>query len=241
MNCEQFEDLYELYALGVLDGPEKFALEQHLLTDCATCRSRIGLALDQIGFVSASVPLTDPPANLRHRVLNTFAPAKTPRSQSFIPWAIAAALLVSLGTGIVAEDRARRTDAALAQSLNQDLARMQDVLDILKASGTREVAFQNATPQGPHGSVLINAQLGVALVVGNLPVPGPGLKYETWYVPKSGAPRPVKPFFPNEAGVAVVLMQSPADASDLKAVAVSLEPADSNPVKPTTLVFAAPV
>jgi hypothetical protein len=38
-----------------------------------------------------------------------------------------------------------------------------------------------------------------------------------------------------------VLMQSPADVGSLKAVAVSLEPANSNPVKPTTIVFAAPV
>ena len=35
--CQQFAEMYELYALGVLDGDEKSELERHLDTGCAAC------------------------------------------------------------------------------------------------------------------------------------------------------------------------------------------------------------
>ena len=38
MNCQELRDMYELYALGVLEGGERAEIEEHLGRGCETCR-----------------------------------------------------------------------------------------------------------------------------------------------------------------------------------------------------------
>jgi anti-sigma factor ChrR (cupin superfamily) len=63
--CEQTS----LYALGVLDGEELAAFEQHLGAGCANCQKeleRFNPVVDQLGCGSISV---DPPSSLRDKIL----------------------------------------------------------------------------------------------------------------------------------------------------------------------------
>jgi hypothetical protein len=79
------------------------------------------------------------------------------------------------------------------------------------------------------------------LVVVNLPAAPAGKMYETWIVPRSGAPKPAGQLKSASNGDAVALIPGPIDVSAIKAVAVSLEPAATNPLTPTEIVFAAPL
>ena len=60
-------------------------------------------------------------------------------------------------------------------------------------------------------------------------------------MPKDGAPRPIEPFHLDNGGRGVSVIPGPVDLADVKAVAVSLEPSNVTPTKPTKVVFAAAV
>ncbi len=37
MSCEELQELYELYALGLLDPEERLELDEHLGRECPNC------------------------------------------------------------------------------------------------------------------------------------------------------------------------------------------------------------
>jgi hypothetical protein len=254
MSCDQFTDLFELYAVGVLEKDESEALRLHLDSGCDECGKRFVQALMQANMVSETVPAAEPPAGLRGRigasvaaspVLVMPAPRKKQRA-TILPWLVAAASVAALAVGIGYEENARRADlasfsAALETSNKAEAQRTAAMLSILQAPGTKQVVFNINESNLPHGSLFIHKNLGVAMVVSHLPNAPAGWKYESWIVPKNGAPQPVESFATDNTGFAFTVVKGPVDVSQWSAVAVSMEPLDSNPVKPTKPVFAAPV
>src|SRR5579859_8166238 len=116
----QFEEDFELYALGVLDGDEKASLEGHL-PGCAECQSRLDGARGRMALLALSAPQTDPPAGVRHRLLDQFKaeragkPAAQPplrnnvvpmRRSAWAPlWAAAAVVLLAAAAWFAVENR----------------------------------------------------------------------------------------------------------------------------------------
>jgi Anti-sigma-K factor rskA len=230
MTCDQFQDMYELYALGALETTEATALRDHLAGGCNFCTKEIERAIELNEIISRDVPLVNPPSRLRRRIIESFAPRRVRRWQ-WVPWLVPVAALLVMTVGLMLQNRARRAE----------LARVSNVLEILQAPGTKQVAFAGEKPDSPHGSLYIHQKLGIALVVGSLPAAPAGWKYESWVVPKTGNPEPVEPFQADAQGRAVSVVRGPVDLDTLAAVAVSMEPKDSQPTKPTTVVFAAHV
>lgn len=252
MSCDQYTDLVELYAIGALDPVGSEALRSHLNQGCSECSSRVDEAILEAALISAAVPLVEPPAALKERITASVRasarvasmPAKK-RPVPLVPWLLAAAAAAALVVGIGYEERMRRADiaalsAALASS-NAEAQRTAQMLTILQAPGTRQVAFKINQNDLPHGSLFIHKNLGVAMVVAHLPAAPEGWKYESWIVPKTGAPQPVESFATNKAGVAITVVKGPVDVTQWSAMAVSMEPENSTPVKPTKVVFASPV
>jgi len=253
MSCDQFTDLFELYAIGVLDKPESETLRSHLDSGCDECGKRFIQALMQANLVSETVPLVDPPPGLRDRIVASVAastpivvmPRKRPR-RSFAPWLVAAAAVAALAIGIGYEDNLRRRqveslNASIEASTKAEALRTAEMLSILQAPGTKQVAFNINESNLPHGSLFIHKNLGVAMVVAHLPAAPAGWKYESWIVPKVGAPQPVESFATDNAGFAFTVVKGPVDVSQWTAIAVSMEPENSTPFKPTKLVYAAGV
>jgi anti-sigma-K factor RskA len=233
MSCDQFSEDWELYALGSLDSAAASAMTEHLASGCSTCQAELRRALEQNEMISRAVPLVAPPARLRRRMQESFAPpGRALRRWQFWPWALAVAALLALAAGLVLQNRWRQTE-------QQEFARVSSMLEILGSPGTREVRFSDPKLHALHGSLYIHQKLGMALVVNDLPAAPAGWKYESWLVPKSGAPQPVEPFQPDRAGRALTVASGPIEVSSLAAMAVSLEPQNSHPTKPTKVVFAA--
>lgn len=252
MNCDQFNENYELYALGLLESPEKDEFEKHLAIGCENCRAQINKALDLNAIISGTVPHVEAPAALRRRMVETFGasraeaaplrmPAKRPAPLGWMfAFAAAAILAIILGAGVFFEHQARLFEERRAQANAAELARMSSAIQILQAPGVKQVTFgPEATT--PHGSLFIQPQLGIVLVAGGLPTPPAGFRFESWIVPKSGAPKPIEPFQANAEGHAVSLIPGPIDVGSIKAVAVSIEPDNVPAVAPTKVIFAAPI
>ena len=175
MNCEEFAEVYELYALGVLDGPEKEALEEHLGRNCETCMKEIKRAVENNSLVFRAVPKLDPPAHLRNRILAGFGLETRPFWLRALPWAVAASAARPAGpdNGLPARNCPRITPPPR--------------WIFFPPPGTRQVSFGG---NGPHGSILMQQQKGMLLVVVNLPSAPTGQMYETWIVPRAGDARP---------------------------------------------------
>jgi hypothetical protein len=258
MTCDQFTDLVDLYAVGSVEKAEADALRAHLDTGCEQCGPRFIRALMVAASVSETVPLVEPPPSLRDRIAASVGatvaapskvvmmPQRATARRSLAPWLVAAASVAALAIGIGYEENARRSDAvALSASLEAAQQAQAEhtaaMLSILQAPGTKTVAFNINESNLPHGSLFIHKNLGVAMVVAHLPSAPAGWKYESWIVPKNGAPQPVESFATDNTGFAFTVVKGPVDVSQWSAVAVSMEPKDSNPVKPTKVVYAAPV
>ena len=235
MMSDQFTDLCEFYALGMLDGEERVLFERHLAEGCADCRAGIEKAIELNEMILSATPRVEPSRNLRRRVLAGFGhPVKEPRRA--LHWtfalALAAALILAFAAAWNFERRERLAGAA-------ELARLREIQQILEAPGTKQVTF-GPQPAEPHGSIFVHEKLGMILIASGLAAPPAGWTYESWLVPKDGAPRPIEAFRAS-GGRGMSLLPPSLPMSDLKAVAVSLEPADAPVTKPTKLVFAAPL
>ena len=222
MTCEELSELYELYALGVLDGSELAELEEHLGRNCENCKKGVNRAVETNAYVFRAVPKVNPPDRLRSRLLSGFGVETRPFWLRSLPWAVA---LCSAAALIFTTLAPRPTANA-------------GVIDFLATPGTRQVSFGT---NGPRGSVLVQQEKGMLLVVVNLPAAPAGKMYETWIVPRSGAPKPTGQLKIAKEGNGVGLIPGPIDPATVQAVAVSVEPAGTNPVKPTQVLFAAPL
>src|SRR6478735_7875878 len=77
MSCETNSELLELYALGVLDPEEREQVESHLREDCVRCTAELRRASAFNAAVLGSLPLQQPSAGLRARVINSIRPKRT--------------------------------------------------------------------------------------------------------------------------------------------------------------------
>jgi anti-sigma factor RsiW len=59
---------FDLYALGVLEGEEKAAIESHVPT-CAECANKLAEARGRIALLAFSAPRVEPSAAVRERLM----------------------------------------------------------------------------------------------------------------------------------------------------------------------------
>jgi anti-sigma-K factor RskA len=70
---DRLHDLAGAYALGALDAADRVAFEQHL-RECSACASEVRSLQPVVDGLAQVLPLVDPPAALRERVLASIQP-----------------------------------------------------------------------------------------------------------------------------------------------------------------------
>jgi Anti-sigma-K factor rskA/Putative zinc-finger len=104
-NCDQFREMYEAHALGVLDPTERAALEAHLASGCAECAKSVAEArwlVSQLAYLAPEASTSD---MLKGRLMQTVR--SEARSKPSLPVATAASTTPSgipywLSAGIAA-------------------------------------------------------------------------------------------------------------------------------------------
>lgn len=244
MNCEELQDSYELYALHLLEEPERSELEAHLARHCPNCEPGVARAETFNAVLMASLPEVSPSSNLRARIQASVGGKPHPLAwwEHPVRWSpiLAGLLLAFLWFSYNTQQHERDMAAAREENLRNsaELQRARAVLDLLNQPETRDVSFGQGTPNPPSGRVFVNPQRGVALIANHLPPVGQGQTYEMWLVPKAGAPRPAGLFQSGTNSVGINVYAG-AVAGDVAAVAVSVEPAAGSPAPTTTPLFAA--
>ncbi|MGH9665581.1 MAG: anti-sigma factor [Bryobacteraceae bacterium] len=239
MSCEELRDLYELYALSVLDSDEQAEIDAHIARECPTCMAGVKRALATNAAIASFAPELEPPARLRKRVLSNIG-VEPPRWSWAWTWAAASVALLIAALWFGAEDRRAEVELAHARQevagTQTALARVRQALQFLDEPETRQVGFGQGNPQPPRGNVFVNSRSGVLLIASNLPPAPAGKAYEMWVITKDGAPKPAGLFQSDPNGSAFHLVPGPIDPSTTVAVAVSIEP-EAGSVSPTTIVI----
>lgn len=92
----ELEDLLTQYALEMLEGDERAALEEHLAQGCDSCERQLASLRETVAAVARILSLVQPPPGLRDRITEaTRTPPQTNRTQVWKEWQAE-----SEGTGI---------------------------------------------------------------------------------------------------------------------------------------------
>ncbi len=245
MSCDEVRDSYELYALGVLDDPEREEIQAHIARRCASCTAGLKKALEMSAHIAALVPSVEPPARLRKRVLASVGAPQSAWSWNVVWTAVAAALFAGvlwlsiqdrrLNSQLV-EARGELSEAeARLRAMDADLSKVREALAFLSEPGTQVLVAGGTVPLPPRGRAFINRASGVLLIADRLPPTGAGKIYEMWVIPKGGAPRPAGLFQSDASGNAVHLHRTTVEPGSV--VAVTVEPEAGSAAPTSTPIF----
>jgi anti-sigma-K factor RskA len=241
MSCQELRDMYELYALGVLEGEEKAEIEAHLDRGCESCQRGLADARAFNAMLLSIGPEEVPSRRLRHRLLASIG---YERPRWFWTGALAAALMLALAIWMGTQERERSNQLADARkSLLQvtgERDRLNQALRFLADPETRPASFGKGQQAPPRGYVFLHPQLGVMLIASNLPAAGAGKTYEMWVIPKTGAPEPAG-LFQSDGMRGLYILNGPLDLTAMNAVAVTLEPEAGSPAPTAKPIIVAPV
>lgn len=234
------DSLYELYALGLLEEPERSEVETELRSGSAEAQRLLRAAMATNAMISTMVPDVEPPARLRRRILAAAGVEEKTGWTWFGAWGLATAGLLAGFVFYSTESGRLRNDAfetkkELAVTQAQ-LRKTESTLAFLRSPGTTVLNTSEAEERKAVARVFVNPERGVLLFANNLPKLDSGKVFAMWLVPKSGAPRPAGTFRADEAGGAVHLNVQGFDLAGIAAVALSVEPEGGSPA-PTTTPF----
>jgi anti-sigma-K factor RskA len=223
MTCEELQQDYTSYALGIADEPERQEIAEHLARRCPRCVPGVASAMATVTAVSGAVKLTEPPAYLKRRVMASIQ--KEPsrwRLGAWMPWAITAMVSVALlSIGLTG----RRESG--------DTAKLREALSILNDPATRDVTF-GEKEKPSKGRVFVSSGKGVVFIGASLPSIEAGKTFELWVIPVKGNPIPAGLFQSQPDATAVFVRPGPVE--NAAAIAVTVEPAGGS-AQPTTTPF----
>jgi anti-sigma-K factor RskA len=239
MTHAEMNELYELYALGVLEVGPASEIERHLDEQCGHCREHLAEAVQLAAALAETAEPISPPVRLRERILASVRPSKPARNWTFAVIALGAACIALIAFSIASRLAVRNMQERL-DALAAERDQLQSAVEILTRPETRTVEFGKAE-NVPHGRVLVSRNGGLVFVGSQLPQLASNQTFELWLIPATGAPKPAGLFRPNEAGDSVNVSPGPVDTGTTKAVAVSIEPRQGSSAPTTKPILVVPL
>lgn len=248
---DELQEKASLYAAGALPEGERKEFAQHLAEDdCAVCRNETREFESAIQLLALELPAQAPSASVKRRLMaqaeaaaaRGAGPAQSePRKNSavqWLGWIVAVGTTAMLLVTVNSNSTLRTERESLAVQVNELRSQVEN-RDLTMASLT--------TPRNPvvdlkgmgdaKGRIFWDETSRIwRFYVDNLPPAGSANDYQLWFVPTEGSPVSATVFNTTPDGKASVEIPLPPDAIDLKAAAVTTEPAGGSP-QPTNTDF----
>lgn len=224
MTCEELQQDYTSFALGVADDPEREEILEHLGRNCPACTAGMASAMATVTAMSGAVKVTDPPRSLRRRVVAAIE--KEPKRSwmaVYAPWLVTAALSAALLAIGITGRRENGRDAGM----------MRAAMPILNDPASKAMKFGEGG-QSAIGRVFVSLNRGVVFMGANMPRLDAGKVFELWVMPANGKPVPDGLFQRQPDGTALFVGSGPV--TNAAAIAVTVEP-EGGSVQPTTTPF----
>ena len=242
----QFAEDLALHALGVLQGEERVALEQHL-EGCVGCGRELERLRGDTALMALSTAGPAPPRRARQRLLEAVArePRRVPVRRAWwtmIRWATAPVLALGLVTvWLQKSDLQSRMAALESESARQlaELKRAREVVSTLTASDALRVTLVAAkTPPQPQGkAIYVQARSSLIFLASNFQALPAQKAYELWLIPANGAPIPAGVFKPDAHGSATVINPPLPLGVEAKAFAITVEPDNGSSVPTMPIIM----
>jgi anti-sigma-K factor RskA len=243
MTCDELRLDYLLYALGVLEDPERSEVRAHVGRGCEACLAGLRDARVLAFAMGSAVVGPNPSPQLRNRILAA-ANGISERRWNWFTALVAAGATALLAAGLMfyqaGSSRAELAEARVAaQRSGAEAAVMRQALELIQAPETREVTFGQDQPAPPRGRVFFRTS-DVLLIASRLPPPPPGKTYEMWII-SGGKPAPAGLFSSSQTGNAIHLFSPTAPPTQSDVVAVTLEAAGGVAAPTSKPIIVAPL
>lgn len=249
----EFRELVQGYALGVLDPEERAAFEGHLGT-CVECTKALDAARLVVSELAHLAPPAMPSAQVEDRLLRQVrsevgAKLQTTPAQAAVPrwlWAgVAAVLLFSVYSGWNArklQNEINRLNERAASErkrrevLEKEFVAAQVQALILMDPRSKKIMLPPKDPNMPQLEAMWHPELGLCVMGQRVPMPSQNRAFQLWLIPKTPGkkPMPLHTMWPDANGKLMhVVANPPEPMGDTKAIAVTEEPAAGSP-QPTS-------
>ncbi len=243
-------DLAAAYALGALDAGEAAAFEAQLAQD-AELAKEVAEYREVAALLALAEPAAEPGSGLRARVLASVPPrtllaAPTAKARSnWMPWAVAASLLLAAWMGAGRAQVGRKLDTigakldeayTLLSQRNTQVEAQQKTLDALLAPGVELYQLTASGDPTPGVQLFWNRKRNTAILhsFGVKPLPD-NRTYQLWFI-EDGKPVPSITFRPSTDGRARVEAIDMPSGGGVTAAAVTEEPLGGSP-QPTSAIY----
>ncbi len=255
LSCDDVRDLAASFVLGALDADDAYAVRAHLAS-CADPHAEIAELGSVLTVVAESVPLVEPPAGLKDRILaaaaadldarktvaapTTPTPAPTPFRTTAEPqrraagrprigdWALrVAAVLAFVLLG--GWNLLLQNQLGEARTYEQSVAA---VLDTAGKPGSLTAVLSPTSGEGPVGLAAVASDGTVRIAMRNLPATSGSQVYETWVIGSDGVPQAIGSFQVGPTGIAY-FEKAGVSTQPGSVLALTLEPGPGA-TKPTT-------
>src|SRR5262249_13660296 len=162
MTCSELAGDYELYALGVLEEPDRGELREHLARNCEVCTAEVRRAAVRVSALSSLAPPVDPPKDLRKRVLASVGIHPQFRWNWMQTWATVAAAVV-LAMFWVEHLRRERIREVAFQDAMQQVKQSEEELALMNSPETIVPVSWKGALRPPQGEVFPHPNRGVLL------------------------------------------------------------------------------
>ncbi len=243
------DDLQEqatLYAAGAMTESERTEYSRHLEEDqCAVCSAEVTELQSAMSMLAFSVTPAVPSPAVRERLMQQARSAAPVRRKAKIPWLrrwgielVTAAMAIGAIAVALAATRANNELRQLTNVLFSRVAQLevevnqnQTYIATLTSPDVRvvDLAGQGLNIQAKGRIFWDQSKKKWLFIARDLPQVPTDKDYQLWFVPKSGNPVSAAVFNTANDGSAQVEINVPEGLPDLKAAAVTTEPAGGLP------------
>lgn len=256
-DVDQFREMAEAYALGALDAEERAAFEAHLASGCPECEKALAEARWLVSQLAYLAPEAAPSQELKERLLRSvsgearvvlMAAPKKP-AVPFWLWAAVAALVVlavysswqahDLQKQISGINEQARAEIQKREKLERDLVAFKQeatMRAIVTNPESTRIMLMPSKKDMPTLEAKWHSQLGLVVTGYEVPKLSGNRVLQLWLIPKDrdAKPKPSITFWPEHDGRLAKLIANPPEAMpDVKALAVTEEPAGGS-AQPTS-------
>ena len=235
---EELLEKASLFAAGALPEQERREYVRHLeQDDCAVCRNEARELQTAANFLSMHIPLETPSPRVKERLMERVRSSVAVKPRRWLEWT--AGLTAGAATAalvFVLNDNAQLR--RLTESLSSRVAQLETQLSgqraRLAALSSPSVRVVNLAGQGENagasGRVFWDqAKRRWFFYAQNLPSVASDKSYQLWFVPVTGNPVSATVFNTDANGGAEIEIDVPANVTEIKAAAVTTEPAGGLP------------
>jgi anti-sigma-K factor RskA len=251
---DQFRELIEGYALGVLDERERATLDAHLAVGCPDCAKALEEARWLVTQLVYLAPPAEPSDMLRARLLQRVHAAEVTAqtaspSKAAIPfwmWAGVTALLLITAYSTWNAQRLQKDVATLnvriademkqREQWQQELTVARHEAHILMDPDSKKFAMWPNDKQMPRLEATWHPEMGIYVTGQKIPMPEGHRVLQLWLIPKDpgGKPMPLRTFWPDANGKVTLMVDDPPEVmAQTKALAITEEPAGGS-LQPTS-------